>query len=263
MPGPPFARLFQLLGPAFVISRAGEHPRKQRIRAALGEAGVQAEWFDATMGDGLSPEELAAIYDEQAALNHKTISRRLHPSHIGCAWSHKRLYQEILRRELPAAVVLEDDALPLPAAWGAEAEQAVAALPPDWDLLYLGLRGHRLPPRGFRLKLYLFLPLARLFFPWRYRLKHAEHARLYLRPYAPGLYRAGYHQGTHAYAVSRRGAGQLLRHIGRINAPADVMLATLVIEGKLNAFALRKDLFGTTGAASQIVSALPSAGRPA
>lgn len=81
-----------------------------------------------------------------------------------------------------------------------------------------------------------------------------------MRPASTG---PGYHQGTHAYAVSQRGAGQLLRHIGRIDAPADVMLATLVIEGKLNAFALHKDLFGTTGAASQIVSALPGAGRPA
>lgn len=253
---PSLARLFRKLGPTIVISKKGDHPRKRKITATLEAAGIPYEFLDATMGAGLSPARIAEIYDEQAAINHKTISRRLDPSHIGCSWSHKRLYREVADRGLASAVVLEDDAIPVPGRSSAGAERALSELPADWDLLYLGIRGHRRAPWAFPFKLYLFLPWARLLFPRKYRLAHAECSRLYLRPFSAHLYRAGYHQGTHAYAVSRKGAERLLHHIGRIQAPADVALATLVIEGRLNAFVLHEDLFTTTGDASQILSAL-------
>lgn len=239
-----------------VISRSGDHPRKRLVHAALDRLGLPHEFLDATMGEDLSKEKLAEIYDEQAARAHKTISRTLHPSHIGCSYSHKRAYALVAARPLPGAVLLEDDALPLPDIDARALERAVGELPRDWDLLYLGFRGHHRAPWFFSLKRYCFLPWARLLFPGKYRLTFQETGRLYLRPFSAHLDRAGYHQGTHAYAVSNQGAQRILGQTGKVDAPADVILATLVIEGKLNAFALRKEIFTTSGAASQIVSTL-------
>jgi GR25 family glycosyltransferase involved in LPS biosynthesis len=239
----------------FVISRAGDHERKHAIKASLDVEGIGHEFLDATMGADLAPEELASLTDAEGALNHKTIPRRLHASVIGCFLSHQRVYDEVVRRDLAAAIVLEDDAQPVHermAAFGA----CITELPADWDLLYLGLRGHRRPPLSFWPKLYLFLPWARLLRPGKYRLSHSEASRLYLRPYSKRLDRAGYHQGTHAYAVSRKGVAILKDHWDRINAPADVYLGTLIIEGKLNAFAVRENMFKTSGASTQIVSVL-------
>ncbi len=239
-------------GAVFVISKKGDHPRKRTIEKALSQCGITHEFLDATMGNELRAEEIAAVYDEQAALHHKTISRKLHVSNIGCCLSHRRAYAEVQRRGLPSALILEDDAEPIPEQL-VHLEQCISELPADWDLLYLGIRGHRRAPFTFWLKLYLLLPLARLLLPSKYRLSHAETSRLYLRPYSNWLDRAGYHQGTHAYAVSRKGADILYAHGERISAPADATIGTLIIEGKLNAFAVRENMFTTTGMDSQIV----------
>ncbi|MGB3526596.1 MAG: glycosyltransferase family 25 protein [Flavobacteriales bacterium] len=239
----------------FVISKAGDHERKQLIKTSLDAVGIDHEFFDATMGAELDPAELSAITDAEGALHHKTIPRRLHASVIGCFLSHQRVYDEVIRRELSAAIVLEDDAEPVPgriADFGA----CISELPADWDLLYLGLRGQRRPPLSFWPKVFLYLPVARLLRPRKYRLSHAEVTRLFMRPFSSRLDRAGYHQGTHAYAISRKGAAILKSHWERINAPADVYLGTLIIEGKLNAFAVRENLFNTSGATTQIVSGL-------
>lgn len=253
-PEPSLQPLATCLGSALVISKAGPHPRKQRIVADLHAAGLPFTFLDATMGADLGPEELAACYDEQAALHHRTGSRRLHASMIGCFLSHRRAWQEVRRGQHPSAIILEDDAMPVPGFHPATAVQAVQELPADWDLLYLGVRGQRLPPIGHGLKRCLFLPLARLLFPGKYRFSLAEYGRLYQRPFSAHLHRAGYHQGTHAYAVSRRGAEKLLGFPGRISAPPDAFLGDQIMAGKLNAFALREELFTTTGAGSQIVS---------
>ncbi len=246
-------------GAVLVISKKGDHPRKRTIDKALGQYGIAHEFLDATMGHDLSAEEIAAVYDEQAALHHKTIPRKLHASNIGCCISHRRAYAEIQRRGLRSALILEDDAEPIPEQL-THLEQCISELPPDWDLLYLGIRGHRRAPFSFWLKLYLILPLARLFKPSKYRLSYAEASRLYLRHYSNSLDRAGYHQGTHAYAVSRKGADILHAHGARISAPADATIGTLIIEGKLNAFAVRENMFTTTGSDSQIVHEEKGAG---
>ncbi|MBS1939166.1 MAG: hypothetical protein JST98_04220 [Bacteroidetes bacterium] len=159
------------------------------------------------------------------------------------------------KRGLPSALVLEDDAQPIEGRLGV-LPACLAELPPDWDLLYLGLRGHRLPPPTHGFKVNVLLPFLRLLRPDKYRLTRTEAARLYLRPFSEHLYRAGYHQGTHAYAVSRKGAALLHAHGLPITAPPDVYLATLIVEGRLNAFAVREDMFTTTGAPSQITGSL-------
>lgn len=246
---------FRAFGAVFVISRKGPHARKETVARDLSGAGIAFEFFEATMGGELSPEELAEVYDELAALNHRTISRKLHATNIGSCLSHRATYAEVEKRGLDAALILEDDAEPvmdrldlLP--------RCLAELPADWDLLYLGIRGNRRAPLSFQAKRHLLLPFARLLKPRKYRFSHAEAARLFLRPFSKHLDRAGYHQGVHAYAVSRKGAAILHAHSLPVTAPADVLPGVLIVEGKLNAFALREDMFVPSGAPSQIVSAL-------
>lgn len=255
IPTPPPGDPFRQFGAVFVISRKGPHQRKRDMAQYLEEAGIAFEFFEATMGVELPPEELAVVYDEQGALNHRTIPRKLHPSHVGSCLSHRRACAEVEKRGLESALILEDDAKPV-AGNLSLIGRCLKELPPDWDLLYLGIRGHRRPPFSFWTKRYLLLPFARLLKPAKYRFSHAESRRLYLRPYSKHLDRAGYHQGMHAYAVSRKGAAILYAHGLPVTAPVDVLVGLLIVEGKLNAFAVREDLFVPSGAPSQIVSAL-------
>lgn len=72
-------------------------------------AGWPGEWrfVDAVDGRTLQ-QDLNAVYDEARAL--RTCGRRLSPPELGCALSHRRVYEIIARESVDTALVLEDDA---------------------------------------------------------------------------------------------------------------------------------------------------------
>ncbi len=94
--------------PVFVISLPGS-PRRARIRQRLEKWPGEWSFVDAIDGAALPPESLDAVYSKTAALSRT--GRLLAPGEIGCALSHRKVYGEILARDLDRAIVLEDDAV--------------------------------------------------------------------------------------------------------------------------------------------------------
>jgi glycosyl transferase family 25 len=94
-----------MLPRCFVISLKGS-PRRQVIGPALHALGIPFEFFDAVNGRLLSPADIAASYDG----GHRT-NRQLSAPEIGCALSHMTLYRRIVAESIPAAIILEDDAI--------------------------------------------------------------------------------------------------------------------------------------------------------
>lgn len=87
--------------PIFVISLATARLRRARIQAHLDQLGLAYDLVDAVDGRLLSEEERTALGGSQGAMP---------PGVIGCYLSHMKVYQTILDRNLPAALILEDDA---------------------------------------------------------------------------------------------------------------------------------------------------------
>lgn len=72
------------------------------------ELGLAYEIFPAIWGKHLSPEQRAQSYDDKWFVRNE--GRSALPGELGCALSHIAIYRLIKERNLPHALVLEDDA---------------------------------------------------------------------------------------------------------------------------------------------------------
>jgi len=89
----------------YAINLDRDRERLDRLVAALDGRGFRTVRIAAVRGSSL-PAAAIAFVPGAAALG---------PGTLGCFLSHVRAWEEIARSGAPAAVVLEDDALPLPA----------------------------------------------------------------------------------------------------------------------------------------------------
>jgi glycosyl transferase family 25 len=96
------------LPPVFVISLR-DSPRRKSIRQKLEKWPGEWSFVDAVDGQTLSPQDLATNYDPTTAFRRN--GRPLALSEIGCALSHRRIYQGMIDRGLDRAIILEDDAI--------------------------------------------------------------------------------------------------------------------------------------------------------
>ena len=91
----------------FVISLPEDIARRASIKLQLEKLGLDFEFFDAVRGSEKISDP--RWYDDVAA--RKLEDRSLRPGEVGCALSHAAVYAEIVKRGLPWALILEDDAI--------------------------------------------------------------------------------------------------------------------------------------------------------
>lgn len=96
----------------FLINLDKNPDRLAAADAQLKRLGVEYERFPAVYGKALSEEEIATLADDEWArrLNGRSLSR----GEVGCALSHIQVYEKMVREGIPIALVLEDDAYPMP-----------------------------------------------------------------------------------------------------------------------------------------------------
>ena len=95
--------------PIFVISLKDAHERRAKIRKALDDRGLEYEIMDAVDGRGGLPEEYEGILNR--AGTHAAFTRDMSDTEYACALSHMSVYEQIVERHFPGAIVLEDDAI--------------------------------------------------------------------------------------------------------------------------------------------------------
>ncbi|KAJ3038034.1 hypothetical protein HDV00_001078 [Rhizophlyctis rosea] len=154
---------------------------------------------------------ITANYHNSSAWRHRFRKRPTVTNVELAVWaSHARIWKDVVTRELPSALVLEDDV---------DAETFTprvvsylhSKLPAEWDMLYLG---HCDNPPGKRIA-------AR----YGYRLHVATHPSC-----------------THAYAVSQKGASKLLELLTEPVAAVDDELVGLVIHKSITAYSVHPPL---------------------
>jgi GR25 family glycosyltransferase involved in LPS biosynthesis len=91
--------------PIFVISLARATERRTRISNHLRAIGAQFEIVEAVDGRALPASDIAAVMGAGVDF---------HPGVVGCYLSHTNVYRTILGRNLPAALILEDDVVLAP-----------------------------------------------------------------------------------------------------------------------------------------------------
>ena len=90
-----------------VINLAASTERRKIMEQHLKELGLEGEFFSATDGRQMSEKDIAAIYDDEQAS--KTEWGKLTRGEIGCAISHRRVWQMLLDSGEAGFLVLEDD----------------------------------------------------------------------------------------------------------------------------------------------------------
>ena len=122
----------------YVISLKRTFKRRKLMEAQLSALGLEAEFVDAVDGRELSKETI-----KSNTINRGmgfTNARKMTPTEIGCAWSHRNVYKRLIENGEQYAVVLEDDAI-----ISAEMVRFLGVIPKipfDWELisLYWGFR---------------------------------------------------------------------------------------------------------------------------
>jgi glycosyl transferase family 25 len=203
--------------------------------------GLSFEYFWGTDKLTLDYNELRSkrIYDEGMAIKLQRSGKPLKLGEIACSLSHRDLYSKIVKEGWEKVLVLEDDVLPrvndLAALPGALGE-----LPVDWELVYLGYQKHEKVTKSLKVKQYFYKILSRLrLMKWDIGMVK----NLLPRPYSHYLKKAGFHDCTHAYAITNKAAEKLLAEQTPVVYRADDLLSASIMKGKLNAFVTEPKFF--------------------
>jgi len=227
-----FDKVFVLTVPRFL-------ERQEKVKSRL--EGIHFEFFYGADKESLSPEHIQQEYqyDKKNTLAVRQSFPPLNSGEIACSLSHRMIYQAIVDNGWQRVLILEDDVVPDYHTLHL-LKHCLSELPPDWELFYLGYLKNENPVTGKKLKQGWYSVMARLGLS---RLPLSMIRNTLPRSHSPHLWKAGFHDCTHAYAVSHAGAEKLLAAQSPVTQRADNLLSLLVMKDELKAFASKKFLF--------------------
>lgn len=157
-------------------------------------------------------------------------SRKLSLGEIGCSYSHRAIWIDMLNHRYDVAVVFEDDIVPL-GNFKQNLNEIITDIPEEADLIMLDYKYYeKLTDAGHRGRIF---PVV-------------GHNCLGLARRDTSLY------GTYAYVITRRGAEKLLKLTQRLDNPIDCVINELVKRGEVNRFVTRYRVVRTIAGTSII-----------
>lgn len=219
-----FSALNSFFDHIYVITLERAADRHEHIRKEL--QGLNYQFFFGKDKNQFSIEKIktAGIYDEAAAMKHHRYGKPMQEGQIGCSWSHAEVYKDVIAKGYQKVLILEDDVV-IDRQAANLFLQILKELPKDWELVYLGFAERETPPPGLALKK-AFYHLLRIFNAVRF--SHTTINHLYPKRTSHHIYEAGYHDCTHAYAITQSAAKKLLGLQQPISFIADNLLAHAV-----------------------------------
>lgn len=160
-------------------------------------------------------------YDAALAVQHHIMSKEMSPGEMGCAFSHRMVYEDVVKNGYKRVLILEDDVV-IDRKKITLFDAIINELPPDWGLWYLGFDKNEQPPANtFFKKLFYHLLFATGI---KNKFNHTIIGNLYPKPFSKYLQIAGFHNCTHAYAVTTDTAKILLEMQTPLSYIADHLL---------------------------------------
>jgi len=216
----------------FVITLDRAKERQESTRNYLGDIA-----FDFFLGADKLKMDLSTlikdgIYDEGKAKQMNRYGKKMVLGHIACSLSHRNLYKHIIENKYQRVLIFEDDVIPVIESLKHIIE-SLNELPEDWELVYLGYNKHEIITPKLKRKQAFYAISSRLgLMKWN----NVMVDNMLPKPFSKHLRVAGFHDCTHAYAVSYEGAKKLLEFQTPIAFNADDLLSDTVMKGHLNAF---------------------------
>ena len=209
----------------FVVSIPRFTERHARVKKSL--EGLQFEIFWGQDKELINQEEIirSGDYAPERTQSYSRRKRNLMPGEIACSMSHRKLYDHIIRQRFSRVLVLEDDVVPLENNL-IHLGSAIEELPGDWGLVYFGYLKHEEVTPKLRRKQFFYKILSTLgIFRWSTNMVK----KLLPKPYSSHLSLAGFHDCTHAYAITAEAAAVLLQEQRPLVHRADDLLSYCVL----------------------------------
>lgn len=158
---------------------------------------------------------------------------------LSCSLGHLRMYEAIIRNGYKRTLILEDDALPV-IQYLALFPSVMQSVPEDWEVIYMGYEKNEQFGIAQHLKRWAYIT-----WPSHAKLKLSRriYSNYYPRTISTHIARAGFHDCTHAYAVTIEGAKKLLQLQSPVAFNADNLLAYACATKMINGYISRPKLF--------------------
>ena len=216
----------------YVITLERAKDRHEQIVKCLD--GLEYKFFYGADKKDFSIEELikTGVYDEKKAIGIHRYNKPMNTGQIGCSWSHRKVYEDMVMNNYQKVLVLEDDVLPNMEGFDS-LEKMLSQLPQNWELLYFDY--HKNLERNLqgllKQKLYHLQKIL-----GKIKWSHQTIRNLYANRYSENLSHAGFHDFTSAYAITLPAAKKLIKEQTPIAFIADNLLAHVCSNKILNGF---------------------------
>ena len=216
----------------FVITLDRAKERQESTRNYLGNIAFEFFFGADKLHMDLPTLIKEGIYDEGKAKQMNRYGKKMVLGHIACSLSHRNLYKHIVENKYQRVLIFEDDVIPVIESLK-HIISSLNELPKDWELVYLGYNKHEIITPKLKRKQVFYSISSRLgLMKWN----NVMVDNMLPKPFSKHLRLAGFHDCTHAYAVSYEGAKKLLEFQTPIAFNADDLLSDTVMKGHLNAF---------------------------
>lgn len=205
----------------YVITLERETDRQQKIAASL-------EGLNYTFHYGVDKKDLTLddliehkIYDEQKAISLHRDDKPMNTGQIGRSWSHRLVYEDMLKNGYKKILILEDHIVPNKEGL-ALFEEMMKELPQSWELWYLDY--HKNLRRNFKTWVIQQANHTKRFFG-KLKWSHKTIDNFYARKFKEHLFVAGFHDFASAYAISDTAAKKLIDMQTPLSFVADDLLS--------------------------------------
>lgn len=216
----------------FVLSVKAAEARRKLFDERF--AGLQYSYFYGADKNNFTCEELVEknIYSDVLTKKHHRYNKPMMPGEIACAWSHRMIYEEMLSKNYEHILIFEDDAVPDPELIK-QVPSILAEIPADCELLMWGWSKNGesdikalVKKTGYQIQHKFGL------LKWNSRMIK----NLFAKPFSSTLKKAGFHDYTYAYALTKSGAQKLITMQTPIQYIADNLLAHAVTNNIVNGY---------------------------
>lgn len=231
--------LNKLADKIYVITLERATERQENIKQIL--KGVNYEFFYGVDKLCLNKEELERknIYNETLAKKFHRNSKPMFLGQIACSFSHKNLYEKILNSNDERVIIFEDDFVIDENAL-IHIEQIFAELPKSFDFLYLGYYLNEFVTQKMLWK-QRFYKLLSYIGIGKFSPKQVDN--LYPKYFSKHLYKAGFHDTSHAYLIHRKVLSKFIEAQTPIAFRADTLFTHLILNNSIEAYIAKPKIF--------------------
>jgi glycosyl transferase family 25 len=220
----------------FVVTIARARERQEAVKKRL--KGLHFEFFYGVdkLEHHMDDLKRQGLYSEKRAKHFNRYSKPLNHGEVACALSHKNVWRMMLEKNYEKILVFEDDVVPDENALKFIPD-VLKELPADWELLYFGYDKNEKRRKG-KQQFYHVLSALKLL-KWNQTMVK----NLYPQRISEHISKAGFHDMTHSFAVTRKGAEKLIKLQSPVSFPADHALSYAVKNEMINAYISHPKIF--------------------